>query len=576
MLLSLSIWIPIIGGLAVLTTGRDKNANLTRWLALVAAVAGFLVTIPLYTGFDPSTAALQFVENVPWIDRYKIRYYLGVDGISMWFVLLNSFTTILVVIAGWVVIEKQPAQYFAAFLIMSGLINGSFAAADAVLFYVFFEAMLIPMYLIIGIWGGPNRLYAAIKFFLYTLLGSLLMLVALLYLYNCLCKWPLAAWRDGSYMFDLLRNANFAQAPFPRVLGSRAVGKALTWGALVAELVLGPLLLVPETAGIACVAAIAFHLSIARLLDVHLFSQVMVAALLACLPRALLEGLGGTGPLPLLATPAFTVGHAAALLAIAVYVVVAIAWDPPTPGWCSAQVRRVFGPLLDAIHWVRSWRLFVDSSASHIEIEITAVMPDGSSRRWTWDRVEGLAPGGAGSPPRRPGHRFQRFRFAVVTRPEACTQMVARLRETLAAAGVSPRALSVDALYVDVHTRQVLGGKTLHTEVASSRTAGFDYEACARLVREVRCPPTRKQLLELLLLAGLDAALRDRPRVGLVGGLATVTSAAGDLHPHEQALGPLDSANAARLREHGRRIGDPVERAMLLGALDRLSGAAHA
>ncbi|MBL8309951.1 MAG: NADH-quinone oxidoreductase subunit M [Burkholderiales bacterium] len=184
MLLSLSIWVPIVGGLAVLTTGNDKTPTMTRWLALFAAVAGFLVTIPLYTGFDSSTAALQFVENVAWIDRYKIRYFLGVDGISMWFVLLNSFTTILVVIAGWVVIEKQPAQYFAAFLIMSGLINGSFAAADAVLFYVFFEAMLIPMYLIIGIWGGPNRLYAAIKFFLYTLLGSLLMLVALLYLYN--------------------------------------------------------------------------------------------------------------------------------------------------------------------------------------------------------------------------------------------------------------------------------------------------------------------------------------------------------------------------------------------------------
>ena len=192
MLLSLSIWIPILGGLAVMTTGRDANGtvvrsadpNLTRWVALVAAVAGFLVTIPLYTGFDPSTAALQFVENVPWIERYKIGYYVGVDGISMWFVMLNSFTTILVVIAGWVVIEKQPAQYFAAFLIMSGLINGSFAAADAILFYVFFEAMLIPMYLIIGIWGGPNRLYAAIKFFLYTLLGSLLMLVAFLYLYN--------------------------------------------------------------------------------------------------------------------------------------------------------------------------------------------------------------------------------------------------------------------------------------------------------------------------------------------------------------------------------------------------------
>jgi NADH-quinone oxidoreductase subunit M len=184
MLLSLSIWIPILGGLATLTTGRDKSAATTRWIALVAAVAGFLVTIPLYTGFDPTTAALQFVENVPWIERYKINYYLGVDGISMWFVLLNSFTTILVVVAGWVVIEKQPAQYFAAFLIMSGLINGAFAAADGILFYVFFEAMLIPMYLIIGIWGGPNRLYAAIKFFLYTLLGSLLMLVALIYLYT--------------------------------------------------------------------------------------------------------------------------------------------------------------------------------------------------------------------------------------------------------------------------------------------------------------------------------------------------------------------------------------------------------
>ena len=184
MLLSLSIWIPILGGLATLTTAGDKNGSTTRWIALIAAIAGFLVTIPLYTGFDPATAALQFVENVPWIERYKINYYLGVDGISMWFVLLNSFTTILVVIAGWVVIEKQPAQYFAAFLIMSGLINGAFAAADGILFYVFFEAMLIPMYLIIGIWGGPNRLYAAIKFFLYTLLGSLLMLVALIYLYT--------------------------------------------------------------------------------------------------------------------------------------------------------------------------------------------------------------------------------------------------------------------------------------------------------------------------------------------------------------------------------------------------------
>jgi NADH-quinone oxidoreductase subunit M len=184
MLLSLAIWIPIIGGLAVMTTSRDTNVNSSRWVALIAALAGFVVTIPLYTGFDTSTAALQFVENVKWIERYNINYHLGVDGISMWFVMLNSFITIFVVIAGWVVIEKKTAQYFAAFLIMSGLINGAFAAADAMLFYVFFEAMLIPMYLIIGVWGGPNRVYAAVKFFLYTLLGSLLMLVALLYLYN--------------------------------------------------------------------------------------------------------------------------------------------------------------------------------------------------------------------------------------------------------------------------------------------------------------------------------------------------------------------------------------------------------
>ena len=392
--------------------------------------------------------------------------------------------------------------------------------------------------------------------------------VALLYLYNCLCKWTLPAWRDGSYMFDLLRNANFARAPLPALLGSRLVGKAMTWGALAAELVLGPLLFFPETAGIACLLAIAFHLAIAWLLDVHLFSQVMVAALLACLPRGLLE-LAGTGPLPVLATPEQSLGAALALLAIAVYVVVAIAWDPPTSGWGSRQVRRIFGRTLDAIHWVRSWRLFVDSSATHIELEITAVAADGTPLRWTWDRADGLAPGDTRPRPKSPAHRFQRFKFSVVTQPEACEALVARLRQTLVAADVRPRALSVDALYVDVHTREVLGGKSLHTEVASSRAAGFDFEACGRLVRAVRCAPTRKQLLELLLLAGFDAAMRDRPRVGLVGGLATVTCAAGRLHPHE-----LDPSNADRLRELCGRIPDPVERAMLLGALDRLSGAA--
>ena len=182
-LLSLVIWVPIAAGALVLATGSDRNAPMARMLALAGALAGFIVALPLYTGFNEATAAMQFRENLPWVSAFHIRYTLGVDGISMPFILLNSFTTVLVVVAGWRVIEKRVAQYMAAFLIMSGLINGVFAALDAVLFYVFFEAMLIPMYLIIGMWGGPNRVYAAIKFFLYTLLGSLLMLVAFLYLY---------------------------------------------------------------------------------------------------------------------------------------------------------------------------------------------------------------------------------------------------------------------------------------------------------------------------------------------------------------------------------------------------------
>jgi NADH-quinone oxidoreductase subunit M len=182
-LLSLAIWLPIVGGLLVLATGPDRNAGLARPLALVVAVAGFLVTIPLYTGFDNGTSAMQFEELRPWIQRFNINYQLGVDGISVLFILLNSFITPLVVLAGWKVIEEKVAQYMAAFLIMSGLMNGIFSSLDAVLFYVFFEASLIPMYIIIGAWGGPNRVYAAFKFFLYTLLGSLLMLVALIWLF---------------------------------------------------------------------------------------------------------------------------------------------------------------------------------------------------------------------------------------------------------------------------------------------------------------------------------------------------------------------------------------------------------
>ena len=181
--LTLSIWLPIIGGLVVLAAG-DRNPREARLIALIGALVGFAVTIPLVSGFDTSTSGMQFVELSPWISRFNINYHLGVDGISVLFILLNSFITVLVVIAGWEVIQSKVAQYMAAFLVMSGLLNGVFAALDALLFYVFFEATLIPMYLIIGIWGGPNRVYAALKFFLYTLLGSLLFLVSLLYLFT--------------------------------------------------------------------------------------------------------------------------------------------------------------------------------------------------------------------------------------------------------------------------------------------------------------------------------------------------------------------------------------------------------
>jgi NADH-quinone oxidoreductase subunit M len=194
--LSLAIWIPIAGGALALALGRDRN-ELARWISLVAAIAGFLATIPLYTHFDVSTSAMQFVESTPWIRYFNVHYTLGVDGISMPFLLLNSFITIIVVIAAWEVIQTKVSQYLAAFLIMSGLMNGIFSALDGVLFYVFFEASLIPLYLIIGIWGGPNRVYAAIKFFLYTLLGSLLMLLAFIYLFqNSGGSFSILDWHD--------------------------------------------------------------------------------------------------------------------------------------------------------------------------------------------------------------------------------------------------------------------------------------------------------------------------------------------------------------------------------------------
>ena len=181
--LSLAIWIPIAFGVLLLAIGRDDQPQAARWIGLIGALIGFAVTLPLIGGFDTTTAAMQFQENIAWIPRFNIRYHLGVDGISVWFVLLTAFISIIVVLAGWEVITDRAHQYIGAFLIMSGLTVGVFSAVDGMLFYVFFEATLIPMYIIIGIWGGPRRVYAAIKFFLYTLAGSLLLLLALIYLY---------------------------------------------------------------------------------------------------------------------------------------------------------------------------------------------------------------------------------------------------------------------------------------------------------------------------------------------------------------------------------------------------------
>ncbi|MEZ7849051.1 MAG: NADH-quinone oxidoreductase subunit M [Polaromonas sp.] len=182
-LLSLAIWTPIFFGMVLLALGRDEQARSVRWLALVGSVISLLVTLPLYSRFQLGTSAMQFVESQSWIERFNVNYHLGVDGISLWFVLLTAFINVVVVIASWESITQRVNQYMGAFMILSGLMIGVFCALDGLLFFVFFEATLIPMYLIIGIWGGPNKIYAAFKFFLYTLLGSLLMLVALVFLY---------------------------------------------------------------------------------------------------------------------------------------------------------------------------------------------------------------------------------------------------------------------------------------------------------------------------------------------------------------------------------------------------------
>jgi NADH-quinone oxidoreductase subunit M len=192
--LSLAIWVPILFGALVFAFGRDKHAGLTRWFTLVGAIVSFLVTIPLITLFDNAAHGMQFVESTPWIGRFNILYTLGIDGLSLWFVPLTAFITIIVVISAWQVIEERVAQYMGAFLVLSGLMVGVFCALDGVLFYFFFEATLIPMFIIIGVFGGANRVYAAFKFFLYTLAGSLLTLVAIVYLYNKSGSFDILAW----------------------------------------------------------------------------------------------------------------------------------------------------------------------------------------------------------------------------------------------------------------------------------------------------------------------------------------------------------------------------------------------
>jgi len=197
MVLSFAIWLPIFFGLLILASGSDRSACYVRWMSLFGSIVSFIVTLPLVFHFDKSTAAMQFVEKSSWIERFNIQYYLGVDGISMWFVVLTAFITVIVVISAWEVITERVAEYMAAFLILSGVMVGVFCALDGMLFYVFFEATLIPMYIIIGVWGGPNRVYAAFKFFLYTLLGSLLTLIALLFLYNKTGTFEILQWHQA-------------------------------------------------------------------------------------------------------------------------------------------------------------------------------------------------------------------------------------------------------------------------------------------------------------------------------------------------------------------------------------------
>ena len=199
-LLSILIWLPVLGGGAVLAIGNNRS-EMAKWAAVAISVVVFALSLTLWTGFDTSTAAMQFVENTPWITQININYHLGVDGISMPLIILTTFSTIIVIIAGWEVIQNRTADYMAAFLMMEGVIIGVFSSLDAILFYVFWEASLIPMLLIVGIWGGNNRVYAAVKFFLYTFLGSVFMLVSLIYMYNQGDSFALANANESPWLY---------------------------------------------------------------------------------------------------------------------------------------------------------------------------------------------------------------------------------------------------------------------------------------------------------------------------------------------------------------------------------------
>ena len=192
--LSLAIWLPIVFGALILALGRDTNAGLVRIGALIGSIISLAATIPLITNFDNAAHGMQFVESSKWIDTFNIYYSLGIDGLSLWFVPLTAFITVIVVISAWQVIQSRVAQYMGAFLILSGLMIGVFCAMDGLLFYFFFEATLIPMYIIIGVWGGENRVYASFKFFLYTFFGSLLTLVAIIYLYRTTGSFNILDW----------------------------------------------------------------------------------------------------------------------------------------------------------------------------------------------------------------------------------------------------------------------------------------------------------------------------------------------------------------------------------------------